>query len=73
MNTGTVGLNIGKRSIEAIRLVDGEKPERFRSSTNGGGLIALIEWLRKMIKTGGLYRYGDDDLLNRKLVQYGLV
>lgn len=47
MNAGTVGLDIGKRSIEAIRLVDGEKPERFRSGTDAGGLVALVGWLRQ--------------------------
>ena len=40
-----VGLDVGKKSIEAVRLYEGEKIQRFKCTTGPEGVASLLDWL----------------------------
>ena len=41
-----VGLDVGKKNIEALRLLENDKIQRFQYTTGPKGVASLLEWLK---------------------------
>jgi len=66
-----VGLDVGKKNIEAVRIFENEKIQRFKCTTGPKGVASLIEWLDRKdhvaIEAGTITFY-----LARKIMEHDI-
>ena len=66
-----IGLDVGKKSMEALRISEGEKIQRFNCTTGPKGVASLLEWLKPddhvAVEAGTLTFY-----LARKIMEHNI-